>query len=328
MASTPIVSVGLFVYNGERFLERALDSILSQTFIDFELLISDNASTDRTGEIAQAYAERDDRIRYYRSEKNLGVGWNARRVYELARGRYFKWAAVDDVLEPEFLRRCVEILESDPGCVVAYAKTKEVDENGTFIENYVTPIKADSNDPVDRFREMILTDHNCYQIFGVIRMSGLSRLPPQGIYVSGDRVLLARLSLLGRFCEIPEHLFIRRRHSGQSVAMLPVRLIAPRFRLTKRYGTLPCTEWWDPAKTRSLTFPEFRKLLEYFLSIYRSPLAPRQKLRCYFLLFPWIEIHANYMLGNLLIAADQILYRWQSAKRHRRLSATGVPAQK
>src|SRR5215831_2826377 len=128
MYSTPLLSVGLFVYNGERFLEEALRSILDQTFTDFELIISDNASTDRTGEIAEAYSKRDDRIRYHRSEKNMGAGWNARRVYELATRKYFKWAAVDDLVEPDFLRRCVEVLERDSGSVLAHTRTKEVDE--------------------------------------------------------------------------------------------------------------------------------------------------------------------------------------------------------
>src|SRR5205814_5678538 len=101
--------------------------------------------------------KRDSRIRYYRSEKNMGAGWNVRRVYELATGKYFKQAAADDLLEPDFLRRCVEILESDPDYVVAYPKTKEVDENGIFIRNYVAPIKAGSGDPVVRFREILMT---------------------------------------------------------------------------------------------------------------------------------------------------------------------------
>jgi glycosyltransferase involved in cell wall biosynthesis len=315
MNSIPLVSVGLFVYNGERFLAETIGSILNQTLTDFELIISDNASTDRTGEIAEAYSKRDDRIRYYRSEKNMGAGRNIRRVYELATGRYFKWSAVDDVLEPEFLRRCVEILERHHDCVVAYAETKEVDENGDFIKNYVTPAKADSNDPIARFRDMILMDHNCYQIFGVMRMSALRQLPPKGIYVNADRVLLARLSLLGRFCEVPEPLFISRHHKGQSVERLPVRLTAPRrFRLTKRYGTLPCIEWWDPTKTRSLTLPQFRMLLEYFLSIYRAPLDAGQKLRCYSLLLDWVDIRSNYLLGDFLIAADQLLYNRQVGK--------------
>jgi glycosyltransferase involved in cell wall biosynthesis len=311
MPSETLLSIGLYVYNGERFLEEALCSILNQTFTDFELIISDNASSDRTRQIAEAYAERDDRIRYYQSEKNMGAGWNMRRVYELAAGKYFKWAAVDDLLEPDLLQRCVGILEGDPDCVLAYASTKEVDENRIFIKNYRTPTKTDSTDPVARFREMILTGHNCYQIFGVIRMSALRQLPPQGTYVNGDRILLARLALLGRFYEVPEYLFISRHHRGQSVATLPVRLKTRRFRLTNRYGTLPCTEWWEPAKTRTVSFPEFRELLEYSLSIYRTPLTARQKLRCYLLLLSWIDLHFKYMLRELPIAADQALYNWQ-----------------
>jgi glycosyltransferase involved in cell wall biosynthesis len=311
MQSAPLLSIGLFVYNGERFLEETLDSILSQTFTDFELIISDNASTDRTGEISEAYVRRDSRIRYYRGEKNMGAGWNVRRVYELATGKYFKWAAADDILEPEFLRQCVAALESDVGCVVAYARTKEVDENGAFIKNYITPMTSDSDDPVARFREMLLTYHMCYQIFGVMRMSALRQIPPQGSYVNSDGVLLAQMSLLGRFYEVPEHLFISRRHSGQSMAILPVRLTQPRFRLTNRYPTLPCPEWWDPSKTRTVTFPEFRQLLEYFLSIYRAPLGGGKKLRCYLMLFPWIKIHFWHMLKDLLIAVDQVLYNLQ-----------------
>jgi glycosyltransferase involved in cell wall biosynthesis len=313
MHSRPLLSVGLFVYNGERFLEETLDSILNQTFTDFELIISDNASTDRTAEISQAYARRDGRISLYRNEKNMGAGWNLRRVYELAIGKYFKWAAADDLLEPEFLDRCIEALERDAGCVVAYSNTKEIDENGAFVKNYVTPVKADMNDPIARFREM-LSYHMCYQIFGVMRMSALRQLPPQGSYVNSDGVLLAQMSLLGRFYEVPGYLFISRRHQGQSSTILPVRVTQPRFRLTNRYCTLPCPEWWDPAKTRTLSFPEFRQLNEYLMSIYRVPLDVRQKLRCYLMLLPWIKIHFRHMLKDLLIAADQVLYNLQIPK--------------
>jgi hypothetical protein len=245
----------------------------------------------------------------------MGAGWNIRRVYELATGKYFKQAAADDLLEPDFLRRCVEILESDPGCVVAYAGTKEVDENGSFIKNYVTPMKADSVDPVARFREMLLISSWCYQIFGVMRLSALRQIPPQGNYVNADGVLLARMALLGRFYEVPEHLFISRQHSGQSSKTLPIRLQQPRrFRLTNRHCTLPCPEWWDPAKIRTISFPEFRELFEHFLSVYRAPLGVGQKLRCYSMLLFWIKIHFKHMLKDLLIAADQVLYNLQVAK--------------
>jgi glycosyltransferase involved in cell wall biosynthesis len=313
MHSTPLLSIGLFVYNGERYLEETVESILNQTFTDFELIISDNASTDRTGEISQAYARCDPRIRYSRGEKNMGAGWNVRRVYELATGKYFKWAAADDLLDPEFLRRCVEALDRDPDCVLAYAKTREVDENGAFIRDYVTPMRTNSSDPVARFREMLLIYHMCYQIFGVMRMSALRQLPPQGSYVNSDGVLLAQMSLLGPFYEVPEHLFISRRHSEQSSRILPVRL-KRRFRLTNRYPTLPGPEWWDPVKARTISFPEFRQLGEYFLSIYRAPLRAAQKLRCYVMLLPWIKIHFWHLLKDLIIAADQVLYILQAPK--------------
>jgi glycosyltransferase involved in cell wall biosynthesis len=321
MNPAPLVSVGLFIYNGERFIEEALQSILNQTFTDFELIISDNASTDRTGEIAQAYVQRDSRIRYYRAEKNMGAGWNARRVYELATGKYFKWAAVDDLLAPDMLRRCVEILEDDANYVVAYARTKEVDEKGAFIKNYITPIRTDYNDPIARFREMLMTGgHMCYQIYGVMRTSALRQIPPQGIYVNGDGVLLARMSLLGRFYEVPEYLFISRRHIGQSSTILPTRLTQPRFRLTNRHCTLPSPEWWDPEKTRTLTFPEFRLLLEYFLSIYRAPLKAGQKLRCYSLMFLWTKMHFRPMIKDLVVAADQVLYNLQFPRKQLEIS--------
>ena len=91
----PLVSIGMPVFNGEDYVEAALDSILTQTFTNFELIISDNASTDRTEEICNDFADSDDRIRYYRQEKNLGAAANFNRVFELSSGKYFKWAAHD-----------------------------------------------------------------------------------------------------------------------------------------------------------------------------------------------------------------------------------------
>src|SRR4051794_3298661 len=93
----PKLSIGLPVYNGENFLAHAVDSILAQDFRDFELIISDNASTDRTAEICRGYAESDPRVRYVRFETNQGGSRNFCYVFELARGEYFKWAAHDDV---------------------------------------------------------------------------------------------------------------------------------------------------------------------------------------------------------------------------------------
>jgi glycosyltransferase involved in cell wall biosynthesis len=314
VSSKPLLSIGLFVYNAERFVAASLDSLLGQTFGEFELIISDNASTDRTGQICEEYAARDPRIRYYRNPRNMGAGWNLRRVYSLASGKYFKWAAADDRVEPTFLESCMEALEKDPTYVLAHSKTRVVDENGTFLENYHWPMDTDSARTVTRFREMLLNDHMCYQIFGVIRLDALKTLPPQGSFVNSDGILLAQLSLIGRFYEAPQHLFVSTRHSGQSSKTIPIRLKQPRFRLTNRHGTLPCPEWWDPTKTRTISFPEWRQLREYFLSIYRARLPLGDRIACYGLLLPWIKKHFRRMMKDVLIAADQVLYNLQIPK--------------
>ena len=114
MPLCPMLTVGMPVYNADRFLAKALDSVLGQSFADFELLISDNASTDRTEAICREYAGRDRRIRYFRNERNMGAGWNFRRVYSMANGKYYKQAAHDDFCEPAFFETCIDALQREP----------------------------------------------------------------------------------------------------------------------------------------------------------------------------------------------------------------------
>lgn len=314
MTATPLLSIGLFVYNGESFVRETLDSILGQTFRAFELIISDNGSTDATQQICQGFAASDPRIRYYRRDTNIGAGWNIRRVFSLATGKYFKWAACDDLYDPAFLSQCIKALESDESLVLAHARTRVIDERGAFLENYEWPMRTDSPDPVARFRDMLLNDHMCYQIFGVIRRDALLRIPPQGSYVNSDGVLLAQLSFLGRFYEDPDFLFVSRRHNRQSSQTLPGRLKKRRFRLTNRFGTLPCPEWWDPHKARCIEFPEWRQLQEYGGSILRAPIGRGQQMRSFLLLALWIVKHFRRMMKDLLIAVDQVLYNFQMSQ--------------
>ena len=122
--NTPKVSIGLPVYNGEPFLSETIDAILAQTFKDFELIICDNASTDDTERICRRYAARDKRISYYRQHHNIGAAGNFNRVFNLSSGEYFKWAAHDDLIAPEYLARCVEILERDRSVVLCHSRFK------------------------------------------------------------------------------------------------------------------------------------------------------------------------------------------------------------
>jgi len=128
--SNPTVSIGLPVYNGERFIRQALDSALSQTFQDFEIIISDNYSTDGTQEICRAYAAQDSRIKYIRQDKNLGMYWNLSFVARSATGQFFTWLAHDDILEPGFLEQTLKYLSQHPRVVLAAGDFAVIDENG------------------------------------------------------------------------------------------------------------------------------------------------------------------------------------------------------
>jgi glycosyltransferase involved in cell wall biosynthesis len=214
----PRLSIGLPVYNGEKFLKEAIESLLAQTFADFELIICDNASTDKTEEICRTYATKDERIRYYRNERNIGCAPNFNRVFELSTGEYFKWAAYDDLHAPDFISRCIEILDKDPSIILCHSQAYLIDENSDILRTYDIKLKTDSPKPQERFHEL-LTKHLCYQCYGVIRASALRITPPMGSYGFGDGILLSRLGILGKFYEIGDRLFFARVHPQQSMSM-------------------------------------------------------------------------------------------------------------
>ena len=253
----PLVSIGLPVYNGEKYLEEALDSLLSQTFKDFELIISDNASTDKTGDICQCYLEKDDRVRYYRSETNLGMHRNWNYVFELSSGKYFKWAAHDDLYAPQFVEKCVDILDRDASVVLCSTRTKIVNENGQFLKNYDVFVTADLLKPHERFYNMLAVDHWCFQIFGVIRSDVLKETPLHGYYFGSDRNLLAELCLHGRVYEVPEYLFLRRDHPAASTSLETLhhweKLVS-----------------YNPTKSSQTKFLGIRRTYEYAVSISRA----------------------------------------------------------
>jgi glycosyltransferase involved in cell wall biosynthesis len=221
MNSHPCVSVGLPVYNGEAFLDVALNAILAQTFTDFELIISDNASTDRTEEICRAYAAQDSRIRYERQPQNLGAAWNFNHVFQLARGQYFKWAAHDDLIAPTALERCVEQLDRDPSTVLCASQVACINWQGDTIPTKCDPRdrNLDSAQPSLRFQGILIQSFWCYEIFGLIRASALRKIGPMANHYGSDRSTLAALALQGRFAEVPEVLFMRRFHMKQSTSM-------------------------------------------------------------------------------------------------------------
>jgi Glycosyltransferases involved in cell wall biogenesis len=130
----PLVSIGLPTYNGERFIRQSLDSLIEQDYENFELIISDNASTDKTPEICKEYVSKDPRIKYYRNERNLGAMANFKRVFELSSGEFFMFASDHDLWDKTFISRCVEVLTEDPSVVLCFSNNALIDQNGEILE--------------------------------------------------------------------------------------------------------------------------------------------------------------------------------------------------
>jgi len=176
----PRVSIGLPVYNGDQFLDEAMRSLLAQTYRDFEIIISDNGSTDRTEEICRRYAAQDNRIRYYREPSNQGASWNYNRVVHLATGEYFKWAAHDDLVTPDYLEKCIAVLDRDPGVVLCCTDDQDIDEQGRYVDakrhSHIPSAERGNSTRVSlRFRRLIRDDYDCEQVFGLYRLDVLRK---------------------------------------------------------------------------------------------------------------------------------------------------------
>ncbi|WP_169738825.1 glycosyltransferase family 2 protein [Jiangella gansuensis] len=213
----PRVTLGMPLYNAERYLAQAFDGLLAQDFGDFEIVVSDNASTDGTWSLCQDYAARDPRIRLYRNTENLGAARNYNRTVELARAPLFKWVAYDDVCSPTLLSRCVAALDAaGPRVVLAYPRTLLIDDDGVEIGPYRDGLDLRSSHAFRRVATYARNWSLCNAVFGVIRTDVLRSTGMIRPYLSSDVVLLAELAAIGQFHEIPERLFHRRIHAGSS----------------------------------------------------------------------------------------------------------------
>ncbi|MDJ0674899.1 MAG: glycosyltransferase [Calothrix sp. MO_167.B42] len=314
----PLLSIGMPVYNGANFIREALDSILSQTFENFELIISDNASTDATEKICREYVARDSRIHYYRSEQNLGAAWNFNRVFELSSGKYFKWAAHDDVLAPNFLLRCVEVLERDPSVLLCHSQAKVIDDRGSVLQEYKVKLNTNSPKPQERFHEL-LNQHLCFPIFGVIRTSILRKIEPlMGNYSHADGILLLKFALLGRFYEIPEYLFFYRKHAHQSISLFSQDFLVFNNDSENSKQSIDLfpdfhayTLWFDPAKKGKILFPHWRIFSECMISVWEAPLTWYEKICCYLAVIKQWNGGTLLLIKDLLVVFPQILNKFK-----------------
>src|SRR5687768_6575429 len=196
--SEPLVTIGVPVRNGEAYLTEALAALLGQSYRNVEIIVSDNASTDGTEAIGRFFAAADPRVRYERLDGNIGPARNFNRLVELARGKYFKWAAHDDLHAADYLERCVAPLEAEPGAVLCQSRVRIIGAQGEALRDVPAASMTDSPRASVRFGS-VLFDNRCHQIFGVIRLDVLKRTELIRAFAHGDGILLAELALHGTF---------------------------------------------------------------------------------------------------------------------------------
>ena len=266
----PRVSIGLPVYNGENYLRQGIESLLGQTYTDFELIIADNASTDSTEEICRGYAGDDPRVRYFRHESNRGASYNFNYVVHQARGRYFKWHAHDDACLPEYLERCVGVLDEAPETtILSQCRSVLINERGEHYAQYgqeTRDIAADR--PHDRLSRLVAELRLCTYVFGLIRTEALRDTRLIDSFVSADVVLLVELALRGKFVMVQDFFQLRRVHPESS------RL--------KNTSPRDLRQWFDPkGRGRLPLHPRVRYGVECLRSIWRAPLSVGERARCY-----------------------------------------------
>lgn len=269
------------VYNGAAFLRESLDSLLLQTFSDFELVISDNASTDETPDICREFATRDPRIRYFRQEKNLGSAGNFNRVFELSQSEYFKWAAVDDICAPTYIERCVQVLDRHPDVCWCHTRSSHIDVTGDLIDeagaqdvSYVglpanergLRLTRASERASDRLKAVVLGPGGCLDSYGLMR-SEIVRNTQLYLPVYGsEKVLMGELALWGRYAEVPETLFYVRVHPEAA-------------------GCLSSAEaqqaFVAPARPRGRSLARLQLIWGYLTAVRRAKLRMDEKVRCY-----------------------------------------------
>jgi glycosyltransferase involved in cell wall biosynthesis len=279
----PLVTIGMPVFNGESYLERSIDAILAQTYQNFELVISDNASTDRTESICRAYAAKNPEIKYFRNEVNIGGFANHNKLIELGSGDYLMLTGHDDLRHPEQISRCLQVLEENPQYVMSYVATTYIGENDEVLDIKETPLELDSPKVETRFREIFRRDHKIEPIYGLIRYSALSGIR-FGLYPDSDRVFIAELGLMGPFFRIPEPLFFRRDHAQS---------------MTRKYNSRYNYEQPSrPDGSARFLFPFLRQGVKYVTAIFRSQLSLMDKARCYRQMGTWVVLYRRQLIGD------------------------------
>jgi glycosyltransferase involved in cell wall biosynthesis len=286
MSTVPRLSIGLPVYNGEEYLAESLDALLGQSYEDFELIITDNASTDGTESICRRYVRQDSRVRYERLPKNIGAANNHNHVFSLTRGELFKWASHDDLYGRDLLRRCVDALDEHPEMILAHSWSAFIDGDGKIIEPYDYRLATDSPSAPERFASLLFAPGGD-DFYGVMRSDMLRKVKPHASYHHADRTYVVEIAMHGPFHQVPELLYFRRDHPSRAERANPT--------VRSRCVNL------DPRRRNRFLQPAPRLLVEYMWGfvdiIRRAPITRAEKRECHAHLRRWLTNRARAGVG-------------------------------
>ena len=298
MGNTPRVVIGVPVYNGENYLREALDSIVNQTFTDFKVIISDNASTDTTPDICREFVEKDSRFTYYRQPENIGGAPNFNFAFKPGDAPYFKWAAHDDIMAPEYLEQCVALMDENPNLSIAHSRSVTIDNQGKAIDNYDKQLRLNGEKPSDRFWQILWVVHYT-EVFGLMRSDMIAKTQMHPSIVGSDRHFMTEILLQGDVGYVEDYLFLRRHHEESFCNALKNN----KARL----------QWFDPKAKGSTFLASPIKMKEYIISIFRTAMPWQERLACLWLLFEWTgrrAIESAFGLGDSyrekLMAANRV----------------------
>ena len=286
------VAIGMPVLNGANFIRPALDSLLAQTYQDFTILVSDNASTDDTVAIVEEYIGRDPRISLQRHPTNIGAHRNYNSLVTATDGELFKWMAHDDIIAPTFLARCVAELDAEPGASLAFTDSVQIDADGNRGVELSSNQAYDDPSPYRRLRSYVSDRTKIPQVFGVIRRSVLEATPLLGSYPKSDTVLMYEMAMRGRFARVDEPLFLNREHPDRQ----------------GRLGLRERTTWYHPDRTMPV-LPRWNQLGGFLNAVIRVPMPATDKVRCIGFVAWWGLHHGAELAGDLWYGAQSAVAR-------------------
>ncbi len=269
------VSIGLPVYNGAKYVGEAIETILAQDFQDWELIISDNGSTDDTPYICGEFTDRDDRIKFYPMQSNIGLFANFARVLSMANAPFFCWISHDDLRMPELLSKCLETFGDDESIAMVYPTTEMRGKKGQGV--YPDRFQVDQESPVMRFRQIIWNLGACNMLHGVFRTDGLrrSRSMRKHLYRAFDNLILAETALRGKIIQIEDVLFIRRMTRD-----LDLSFEKRNADLINTYDTVKMLEGLTMPHVR-LTYAHFELVNEFDLSLTQKVFLIDEIKKCF-----------------------------------------------